>query len=157
VCGHCGCHGVDAIRELKSEHDALVDEAEDVRRALAADDRTRAVELMKHLVDHLGSHVHREERGIFTAMREKGEFVDEVEALEGEHVHLDAGIEELDPDGPDFEAKVAALFRELEEHIEREDLGIFPASVVTLGAAGWETVEQAHADIPTFLPERSRA
>lgn len=157
MCGHCGCHGVEAIRELKDEHEALLDEADRVRRALVADNRLLAVDLMKHLVDHLGSHVSREESGIFTAMREKGEFVEEVDALEGEHQHLDAGIEALDPDGPDFNAKVAELFRELEEHIEREDLGIFPASVVTLGASGWERVEQAHEDIPTFLPERSRS
>ena len=157
MCGHCGCHGVDAIRELKDEHDALVDEAEKVRRALAADDRERAAALMKELIGHLGSHVRREEIGIFTALRDSGEFVEEVDALEGEHRHLDAGIDLLDPDAPDFHVRVAELFRELEEHIEREDLGIFPASVVTLGAAGWDTVERAHADVPTFLPERSSA
>jgi len=156
MCGHCGCHGVDSIRELKDEHEALIEEADHVRQALAVDDRPRAVELMRHLVDHLDSHVRREEKGIFTAMREKGEFVEEVDALESEHLHLGAGVEELDPGGRDFHVKVAALFGELEEHIEREDLGIFPASVVTLGAAGWERVEQAHADIPTFLTDRSR-
>ena len=52
-------------------------------------------------------------------------------------------------------ARVLALLEELEEHIEREDLGIFPVSVVTLGAAGWATVERAHRDLPTFLTERT--
>ena len=50
MCGHCGCHGVDAIRELKDEHDVLLDEAEGVRRALAADDREQAVALMTDVV-----------------------------------------------------------------------------------------------------------
>ena len=27
MCGHCGCHGADAIRELEDEHEALVDRA----------------------------------------------------------------------------------------------------------------------------------
>lgn len=156
MCGHCGCHGVPAIRELKEEHDALLEEAEEVRRALAGGDRVLALKLMAHLVGHLQSHVHREEDGIFTAMRDKGEFVEEVEALEGEHQHLDAGIEGLDHESPELDARLTALFTELAEHIEREDLGLFPASVVTLGATGWETIEQAHTETPSFLPEWSR-
>lgn len=36
-------------------------------------------------------------------------------------------------------------------HVEREDLGIFPVSVVTLGAIGWSVVEAAHEDSPSFL------
>jgi len=48
---------------------------------------------------------------------------------------------------------VEVLLADLEQHIEREDLGIFPVSVVTLGADGWDVVDRAHAAIPTFLPE----
>jgi len=33
----------------------------------------------------------------------------------------------------------------LSAHIDREDLGIFPVAVVTLGASGWNTVDTAHA------------
>jgi len=156
MCGHCGCHGVDAIRELKDEHEALVAQADGVRRALAAGDRERAAALVEQLVGDLAGHVRREEAGIFAAMRDDGEFAAEVEALEGEHCHLDAGIDRVDPDAPDFPASVAELFGELEEHIEREDLGIFPVSVVTLGAAGWEIVDRAHHQNPSFLTERSR-
>lgn len=156
MCGHCGCHGVDAIRELKDEHDALLDEVEGVRRALAVDDREGARGLLERLVGHLASHVRREESGIFTAMRDDGEFAAEVAALEDEHQHLDAGVDRLDPTSPDFTTRVAALFDELSEHIEREDLGLFPASVVTLGAPGWARVEQAHRETPSFLPEWSR-
>jgi hypothetical protein len=99
--------------------------------------------------------VAREERGIFTARRLQGDFADEVEALEGEHLALDEAIAALDPQGSDFDARVLGLLEELDVHVEREDLGIFPVSVVTLGAAGWATVESAHRDLPTFLTERS--
>jgi hypothetical protein len=34
---------------------------------------------------------------------------------------------------------------------EREDLGIFPVSVVTLGATGWATVDNARRGSPSFL------
>ena len=151
MCGHCGCHGVDAVRELEEEHAALVEQAHDVRRALAAGEPQRAADLVRGLVGHLHTHVRREETGIFAALRSSGEFLEEVAELEGEHRHLDAGIDGLDPDAPDFAARVAALLGELEEHIEREDLGIFPVSVVTLGAAGWELVDRAHAEVPSFL------
>jgi len=36
-------------------------------------------------------------------------------------------------------------------HIERENLGIFPVSVVTLGTTGWETVRATHERALTFL------
>jgi len=155
MCGHCGCQGVGAIGELREEHAALVDAAHDVRRALGAGDRSTAAARLTGLVTHLTRHVQREEQGIFTALREQGDFAEEVEALEGEHLALDAAIASLDPAGVDFEARVLGLLEELDEHIEREDLGIFPVSVVTLGAAGWGTVERAHADHPTFLTERT--
>lgn len=135
------------------EHGALREQAHRVRRSLAAGDREAALAELTGLVTRLGRHVRREEAGIFTALRDQGDYVDEVAALEAEHVDLDTDIASLDVEAPDFETRVARLFAVLDEHIEREDLGIFPVSVVTLGATGWETVERAHAEIPTFLTE----
>jgi hemerythrin-like domain-containing protein len=155
MCGHCGCNEVAAIGELREEHLALQVQAHGIRRALAEGDRPSALDRLGRLVAHLGRHVEREERGMFTALREQGEFADEVDALEGEHVALDAAIASLDPRRDDFEAAVTGLLAELDTHIEREDLGIFPVSVVTLGATGWATVERAHAEHPTFLTERT--
>jgi hypothetical protein len=40
---------------------------------------------------------------------------------------------------------------DLDEHVEREDLGIFPVSVVTLGATGWAIVDNAHTRSPSLL------
>ncbi|WP_244929644.1 hemerythrin domain-containing protein [Nocardioides sp. W7] len=143
---------MDAIAELNAEHAALVDEGTRLRAALSAGDRDTARDLLARLVEHLGGHVHREEQGIFTALRQHGEFADEVDALEGEHQDLDVAVAALDPDADGFDAAVRLLLADLEQHIEREDLGIFPVSVVTLGADGWDVVDRAHAAIPTFLP-----
>ena len=151
MCEYCGCRGNEAIAELMDEHYALLDEAHHVRRSMAAGDREGALEHLRELVRHLDTHVRREEQGIFTALRDADEYVEEVELLEKEHAAFDAAIAELDPAGPDFEQAVSALFVELDEHVERENLGVFPASVVTLGAGGWEKVEQARNDHPTFL------
>jgi hemerythrin-like domain-containing protein len=157
MCEHCGCRGVEPIAELMDEHYALLDEAHLVRRALAAGDRPTALAHLRRLVAHLEVHVGREEHGIFAALREQGEFLDEVYLLEREHVGFDAGIAALDPSGPDFEHDVSGLLRELDDHVERENLGIFPVSVVTLHAAGWELVDRARADYPTFLDRKSPA
>jgi hemerythrin-like domain-containing protein len=157
MCGHCGCHGVDAVRELEQEHEALLDQAHGVHRSLARGEHGDAGRLLRHLVADLARHVRREEEGIFAAMREQGEFAVEVEALEGEHLALDAALAALDPAAPDFGARVLGILRELAEHIEREDLGIFPVSVVSLGRAGWATVDRAHAEHPSFLADAGRA
>jgi hypothetical protein len=41
--------------------------------------------LLAELVAHLDRHVQREEDGIFRALRAEGEFMDEIDALDGEH------------------------------------------------------------------------
>jgi hemerythrin-like domain-containing protein len=155
MCGHCGCHEVEAITELRDEHVALTDAGDRVRRAMKDADRPAALAQLTTLVSWLTRHVEREEQGIFTALREDGEFAEEVNALEGEHISLGAAVASLDPDRDDFDATVSDLLTELDVHIEREDLGIFPVSVVTLGATGWATVVHAHAAHPSFLPERN--
>ncbi|WP_028659340.1 hemerythrin domain-containing protein [Nocardioides insulae] len=151
MCEHCGCREIEPIAELMDEHYALLDEAHLIRQALAEGDRSAALGRIQHLVAHLHTHVTKEEEGIFTALRNLDEFVDEVEQLEKEHVMLDDGIGGLDPSSPGFEQAVTALLAELEEHVERENLGIFPVSVVTLGAEGWDRVDRARSDHPTFL------
>jgi hemerythrin-like domain-containing protein len=133
------------------EHTALLDEAYEVRKALGEGDPGRAMELLRRLVGHLDQHVHREETGIFPAMRETGEFVEEVDELEGEHRDLDAALEGLDPHAADFAQRVTDLLHTLDLHVQRENLGVFPVAIVTLGADGWNTIDRAHAATPTFL------
>ena len=133
------------------EHTALVDQSYGVRQALRADDASGAMTLLTDLVSRLQRHVQREEDGIFRALRDSGEFLDEVDALEGEHRDLEKAIAALDPDARDFPAAVSSLLDDLAVHIDREDYGIFPVSVVTLGAAGWTTVDRAHSTAPSFL------
>ena len=156
MCEYCGCRGNEAIAELMDEHYALLDEGHQIRRALAAGDRDGALAHLRRLVAHLDTHVRREEDGIFTALRDADEYVEEVELLEKEHDAFDSAIAGLDPDGPDFEQAVSMLMVELDEHVERENLGVFPASVVTLGAGGWAKVAQARVDHPTFLDQPTR-
>jgi hypothetical protein len=153
MCSYCGCEGVPAIADLKAEHESLVDQASHVRVALRSADPATAMLLVTRLVGHLTSHVGREEDGIFRALRETGEYVEEVDGLENEHRGLDAAIAGLDVTSPDFSARVGLLLDDLDLHVQREELGIFPASVVTLGAKGWNTVDEAHHRTPSFLQD----
>jgi hemerythrin-like domain-containing protein len=156
MCHHCGCRGVEAIRELMDEHTALIDQVYVVRQALESGNPTDAVAGLVNLFSRLERHVQREEAGIFRALRSLGEFRDEVDDLVGEHGHLERAIAALDPGSPDFPAVVEHLLDDLALHIDREDYGIFPVSVVTLGAGGWAMVDRAHAASPSFLLDVSK-
>jgi len=151
MCEHCGCRQVEPLAELMDEHFALLDQASDVRQALGQRDRGRALELLRELAARLDQHVRREEDGIFAALKETGEFTEAVLELEDEHDDFDVQIAALDPDDPGFEHGVRALFAQLSDHIDKENLGIFPVSVVTLGARGWDTVSRVHDAQPSFL------
>lgn len=151
MCEYCGCREVPAIAELMDEHTALMEQAHLVRQDLGAGAVDAAITRLTDLVGTLERHVGREEAGIFHAIRASGEFVDEVDALEGEHRDFSAAVAALDPVAPDFAHRVRTLLDDLAVHVEREDLGIFPVSVVTLGATGWSVVEAAHEASPSFL------
>nr|WP_162260330.1 hemerythrin domain-containing protein [Nocardioides sp. Root190] len=138
-----------------TEHSALGHESHHVRQALGAGDHREALALLRGMVDHLTRHVAREEDGIFRALSASGEFLEEIDALEGEHRDLESTIAVLDVAAPDFAATLTRLLDDLDQHIEREDLGIFPVSVVTLGATGWAIVDDAHAESPSFLYDAS--
>src|SRR3546814_20232476 len=108
------------------EHYALLEDAHAIRRALAVGDRAGAMELVRRLAGHLEVHTRREEIGIFAAMREQGDFVDEVDLLEAEHRDLDGAIEDLAPESPAFDDRLAGMLRALSEHIDRGTLSHFP-------------------------------
>lgn len=139
------------IAELMDEHTALLDQGHHVRQDLGAGRSTDALARLAVLVANLERHVRREEGGIFRALRAEGEFVDEIDELEVEHREFASVIAGLQTDSADFEERVTQLIADLSVHVEREDLGIFPVSVVTLGASGWEMVDRAHTDSPSFL------
>lgn len=151
MCEYCGCREVAPIAELMDEHTALVDLAHHVRQDLGAGRRASAKTRLATLIANLERHVQREERGIFRALRMAGEFIDEIDELEVEHRDFATLVAGLDADSAHFEAQVRSLLDDLAVHVEREDLGIFPVSVVTLGARGWDTVDRAHTESPSFL------
>ena len=157
MCEHCGCSGVEPLAELMDEHLRLLELGGDVRRQLVAGDPQAAAAAREVVGRLLDRPVGREERGVFTALKEQGDFVEAVEELEDEHLSFDAQLAALDPAADDFGDRVLELLEELSLHIAKENLGIFPVAVVTLGASGWETVGRAHEAEPSFLADGASA
>ena len=154
MCEYCGCRQIEPLAELMDEHLALLDDAGAIRRAVSNRQHGGAVDLLGQFAEALDRHVRREEDGVFRALRDLGEFRDEVSELEDEHLELHQRIADLDPADPDAGDVLALLFADLTDHIDKEDLGIFPVSVVSLGSAGWDTVARVHGEQPSFLRER---
>jgi hemerythrin-like domain-containing protein len=144
MCEHCGCRQVEPIAELMDEHLELLDHAGEVRRMLDRGDLDGAWRRMGDLATLLVAHVDREEAGLFTAMKAQGDFAEAVRELEAEHVSFDELLSDLDRESPTLRDDLETLFAELTVHIDKENLGIFPVAVVTLGAEGWDTVARAH-------------
>lgn len=143
MCEYCGCRQVEPIAELMDEHLTLLEIAGDLRRSLLEQQLTRALAERDRLVDLLGGHTRREEAGVFAALRQQGDFVEQVDELEREHVSLDKAVAALELGGPTALDDLAGLIGDLTLHIDKEDLGIFPVAIVTLGATGWATVDRA--------------
>lgn len=144
MCEYCGCRQVEPIADLMDEHLRLLEVVGDLRRALIRGDRDAAGAGRTELVDLLAAHTAREEAGIFAALRLQGEYVDQIDVLEGEHGSLDGALGTIDLDAADATARLDRFVADLSDHIDKENLGIFPVAVVTLGAPGWEVVERAH-------------
>jgi hemerythrin-like domain-containing protein len=136
---------VEPIADLMDEHFSLLELSGDIDRDLAVGDRRAAEIGLLELERRLTEHVDREERGIFAALKAQGDFLDAVVGLEAEHVAFDAELEDLSPGAAGFEERVGRLLRELSDHIDKENLGVFPVAVTTLGASGWDIVSRAHA------------
>ncbi|REF37841.1 hemerythrin domain-containing protein [Thermasporomyces composti] len=146
MCEYCGCRQVEPIAQLMDEHFALLDLGGAIRRALRDKGGGAATELLQEFRELLHRHVRLEERGVFAAMKAEGEFVDQVLELEQEHDDLEQALAELDLTDGNVVEVVDRLLAELSEHIDRENLGIFPVAVVSLGATGWEIVTRAHEE-----------
>jgi hemerythrin-like domain-containing protein len=146
MCEYCGCRQVEPIAELMDEHMTLLELAGDLRRALVQEDAAVAVQKRDRLVDLLAHHTGMEEAGLFAALKQQGEYVEQVDELESEHVSLDQAVAALDLTTPAAIDVLDRVTAELSDHIDKENLGIFPVAVVSLGATGWNLVESAHAN-----------
>ena len=158
MCEYCGCQAVPAVELLTSEHDLVVNLIGTVRRALAAGDLDGAAEGTRSIRSVLGPHTEVEEDALFPPMAD--EFPDHVAALRGEHSQIERVlVDSADgtPTDPEWPSRLADVLDALRDHILKEQDGLFPAALASLGPAEWEAVDETRRQVGTALASVSAA
>jgi hemerythrin-like domain-containing protein len=142
MCDYCGCQEVRAIAELTAEHDAIVTLSGQAKRALHDGVLDLAAERAGEIAAVLAPHTLVEEGGLFPAMA--AEYGDHVRALRDEHRSIEEVLEtcaEGAPTDPAWPGHLERALVQLREHIIKEQDGLFPAALATLGPDQWDEID----------------
>ena len=153
MCEYCGCQALTTISELTREHDLVGGLMSEARAAHARADTARMAGLARQIATVLGPHTEVEEGGLFPALA--ADFPDQVAALEAEHRRVEAVLGEASagiPADPAWPGRFTEALAVLREHIIKEQDGVFPAALATLGTADWERVEAVRSRAGGLLP-----
>ena len=150
MCDHCGCRDLTTVGRLMNEHDRLRELSDHIRRHLDAGDVAAAREHFRELLVVLGPHVSKEEGALFPRLAVERELTEHVRVLEGEHADLYDAVDDLD-DLPDaalaaWREGVLRVLSELDQHMYKEDFGLFPAALATLAGEDWDDVDRWERD-----------
>lgn len=160
MCEYCGCQSVTAIGDLTREHDAVVDLIGQVRSAHRDGDVAAMTAGVRRIAALLGPHTEVEEEGLFPAMAD--EYPDQIADLVAEHRGIEkvlgetAAADGMVPGDPEWPRRLMQSLDVLRRHILKEQDGVFPAALVDLSTAQWETVDAIRARVGTALPDARR-
>lgn len=152
MCEYCGCQVLATIDELTREHDLVVNLMGEVRAAHAGADLVRMAELARAIALVLGPHTEVEEHGLFPALT--ADFPDHIADLTAEHRRVEEVLGEASagtPADPAWPARLVQALALLREHIFKEQDGVFPAALTSLGTADWEAAEAVRSRVGTLL------
>ena len=141
MCSYCGCRSVGIIGRFSTEHEEIINASGLLRRAVA-DGRTDVFDLVDDVARLLDPHTGAEEVGLFAVLRRDEDFTEHVDTLCGEHTALDELLARIRAGDTDLADRFDA---DLRSHIQREENGLFPASLTTLGGEEWEEVDELTA------------
>ena len=143
MCDHCGCRNLTSIGRLMDEHDRLRELIGHIRGHLAAGDDAAAREHFEEVLVVLGPHVAKEEGVLFPMLAASGDLADHVRILEGEHADLYDAVDDLDDlTRQAWRDGVLRVLHDLDEHMYKEDFGLFPAALATLDGSDWDAMDQ---------------
>ena len=153
MCEYCGCKMVGSLERLNLEHEKALELIDEAREAYRNGERIRLCMLVGEIDTLLAPHAIIEERGLFPAMA--ADFPKEIAALEYEHHRVEGVLAELRragsdlPSGPlagpDWPERLIDALAVLRRHIIREQEGVFPAALSTLGTEQWQRLEALRA------------
>jgi iron-sulfur cluster repair protein YtfE (RIC family) len=146
MCHYCGCRQMPLIRDYVAEHERATTLAGDAVRALDHLELDEARRLLDDLLAELTSHWQGEENGLFSVMSKEPEYAAYIEPLVVEHRELAALLTTVDLADPDDRDRVRVAVADLDEHISKEEDGLFPASLVALSGAEWDATMAAWSE-----------
>ena len=127
------------IRDYVAEHERASDLGDHALRAIDQGDLGAARESIDAMGQVLERHWQGEENGIFRVMAVREEqYADYVAPLIVEHRELAELLAAVDVSDPADQQRLRVAFEQLTEHISKDEDGLFPASVVTMGGAEWD-------------------
>jgi len=127
------------IAQLNAEHDAIVNSSYALEIAFRDQDVEAANTACKELGELLHPHTRREENGLFAEMKKDELFTEHVASLCAEHVELDSELEAIE--AGDLES-IPKMLTSLNNHIDREENGLFPAALAYLDDTQWDIIQR---------------
>jgi hemerythrin-like domain-containing protein len=127
------------IAQLNAEHDAIVNSSYALEIAYRDQDVEAARTACKDLGALLHPHTRREENGLFAEMKKDDLFTDHVASLCAEHAELDSDLDAID--AGDL-TRIPTMITLLNNHIDREENGLFPAALAYLDDTQWDTIHR---------------
>ena len=139
MCNYCGCREIPMIAKLNAEHDAIVNSTYALQVALREQDVESAKTAGKILGELLHPHTQREQVGLFAEMKKDELFTEHIASLCAEHDELDG---ELCLIAAGDLTRITAMITLLNNHIDREENGLFPAALAYLDDSQWDTIQR---------------
>ena len=139
MCSYCGCRNIPMIAKLNAEHDAIVNSTYALQIAFRDQDVTAATTAGRILGELLHPHTHREQVGLFAEMAKDELFTEHVASLCAEHDQLDADLAAIT--AGDL-TRITTMITLLNNHIDREENGLFPAALAYLDDDQWEVIQR---------------
>ena len=139
MCNYCGCREIPMIAKLNAEHDAIVNSTYALQVASREHNVESAKTAGKILAELLHPHTHREQVGLFAEMNKDELFTEHIASLCAEHDELD---DELELIAAGDMTRITAMITLLNNHIDREENGLFPAALAYLDDTQWDTIQR---------------
>lgn len=146
MCHYCGCRNISPIRDYIAEHERVTNLGGDAVRAIDAGDLEKAIRCVQEMAVLLAAHWQGEENGIFRVMQREEEFAGYIAPLIEEHRELAELLATVDVGDSTDQQRIRLAVTELEEHISKEEDGLFPASLIALSGRDWDEVMSAWHD-----------
>jgi hypothetical protein len=131
------------IRDYIAEHEHVTNVGDDAVRAIDAGDLESAQLYVGEMAVLLAAHWEGEENGIFRVMQRDAEYLDYIAPLVAEHRALAQLLAAVNLEDSSDQHRIRLALIELDEHISKEEDGLFPASLTALGGDEWDAAMDA--------------